>query len=92
MHARRYWLALTALFAALGTAREIPELGKPRPDDPLLNGTYTAWWKWLLGLEPLHWRRFLLIPAFSLGCAWWHGHIVWGWPGPPRYGNGRRLH
>lgn len=76
VRARTYWASLTSAFAVAFIARETPEVAHPKPGEL---GTYSVWWRWLLGLEPKHWRRFILAPIFVLFWEWFVCHIVLDW-------------
>jgi len=73
MRARTYWSGLTLGMAAAFIAREVPEIAKATPEEV---GTYSVWWRRMLGLEPWHWRCLILAPAFGLFWTWFQIHIL----------------
>jgi len=42
------------------------------------SGTYTAWWRRILGLDPVRWWRPLGIVGFASFMIWFFGHILFG--------------
>lgn len=86
---RHVWSALTSIFAAAILALEIPALRKPKPADPKDDHTYTGWWRWLVGVDPQHWRRFILGPLFVGFWAWFTAHVVARIGPSLRFGPGR---
>lgn len=76
MTANRKWAAwLTGtlgVFAALeAQALKAREPGKP-------SGTLTATMRLWIGMNPRHWRRFILAPMFSAFCAYLFLHFIGG--------------
>ncbi|WP_162829952.1 hypothetical protein [Amycolatopsis palatopharyngis] len=68
------WLiGVLASFAWL----ELPALRDRAPDKP--SGTLSTVFRLWLGVDPLHWRRFLLVPAFLGWCGWLACHMAKGW-------------
>lgn len=67
MRAKTFWSAITAAFGWLIVFGEVAFWDEQ---------TYSAWWRWLLGLEPRHWRRWILVPAFTLLWAVFVPHIL----------------
>lgn len=87
---RRVWAALFGIPIAVGLAVEIVALGKPKSADPRRDGTATAFLKWASGVEPKHWRRFVLVPLLWLVCLWLPPHVSLGLGPSLRWGRGRR--
>lgn len=73
---RHVWTAITTLIALVIAVVEIPALRKPKPVDPKDDDTYTAWWRWVLGIEPKHSRRFILVPIFTFLTLWFPPHVL----------------
>lgn len=67
MKARDYWTGVTAGLVLAVTFGEVAFWHEQ---------TYSAWWRWLLGLEPKHWRAQLLVPVFTLLVATFLPHIL----------------
>jgi hypothetical protein len=86
---RRVWSAITAAFAIAVAVVEIPALRRPKPDDPADDHVYTAWWRWILGLDPKHPRRFVLVPLFVAFHGWFPLHILFRLGPSLRWGPGR---
>lgn len=66
-YSREYWSAVTLLFLSALVFGEVYLWDSM---------TYSAWWRWLLGIEPRHWRRYILVPAFTLLWAVFVPHIL----------------
>jgi hypothetical protein len=77
--ARTRWTVLTGLFATGLLILEAHALREPLSDEKP-SGTYTAWWRWLLGLQPARKRRWVAGTLFAAFWAWFVGHCLFGWP------------
>jgi len=89
---RKYWSVLLGLCGLGFLIGEVPALGRPKPADPQEDGTLSAFRKWLVGIEPRHWRRPVLVPLLWLVCLWLPPHVSLGLGPSLRWGRGRGRH
>ncbi|RSM73466.1 hypothetical protein DMH04_41380 [Kibdelosporangium aridum] len=75
MDARTRWTVLTSAFATGLVVLEAHALREPLTDEKP-SATYSAWWRWLLGLQPVHKRRWIAAGLFAAFWAWFVAHVV----------------
>lgn len=77
MDARTRWTVLTGAFVTGLVILEAHALREPLTQEKP-SEAYTAWWRWALGYEPQHPRRWVAGPLFAAFWLWFIAHIVAG--------------
>lgn len=67
------FLAAFGVFEAIAIKNGTKDHAAGKP-----SGTYTAWWRRILGLEPVKWWRPLGLAGFLGFFSWFVPHIVFG--------------